>query len=146
MIGPKRALYTKVYGKLRAEVYLLPKHRTIVYEMDGYIATDQVDAFIDDLLDAAKKHTPIGMVADPRSMKVLNADFQRAIQTRFWPAIAKLGVKRNPAIVPSEAVTQTSVKRMVSGMGETITIAPGQTLEIALLESLDECLEWIASG
>ncbi|AKF02922.1 hypothetical protein [Sandaracinus amylolyticus] len=142
---PKKSLYTKSYGKLRADVYLLPKHRTILYELDGYIATDHVDPFIDDLLDAAKTHAPVGMIADPRNMKVLNADFQRAIQTRFWPAIAKLGVKRNPAIMPGATVTQTSVKRMVSGIGETITVGPGQTLQIAVLESLDDCLEWIGS-
>ncbi|UJR84679.1 hypothetical protein [Sandaracinus amylolyticus] len=143
---PKKSLYTKTYGKLRADVYLLPRHRTILYEMDGYVATDQVDAFIDDLLEAAKVHAPVGMVADPRNMKVLNADFQRAIQTRFWPAIAKLGVKRNPAITPAATVTQTSVKRMVSGIGETVTVGAGQTLEIAVLESLEQCLDWIGSA
>jgi hypothetical protein len=85
------------------------------------------------------------MIADPRQMKVLPQEFQRAVQTRFWPAIAALGVQKNPAIVPGAAITQQSVKRMVSSVGETITTGNGHSLRIALLESLEDCLEWIAA-
>ncbi len=141
--GPRKDEYAKEYGKFRVEVYSLPAHRVVVYEMDGYITAEHIDAYIDDLLLVARERLPRGMIADPKSMSVLSADFQQAIQNRFWPSIARLGVKRNPAIIPQATVTKTSVKRMVKGVGETISVGPGLELEIAVLESLDQCLEWI---
>lgn len=141
--GPRKDEYAKSYGKFRVEVYSLPAHRVVVYEMDGYITADHIDPYIDDLLDVVRERRPRGMIADPKSMSVLSVDFQRAIQNRFWPSIARLGVKRNPAIIPQATVTQTSVKRMVENVGETISVGAGLELEIAVLETLDECLQWI---
>ena len=46
--------------------------------------------------------------------------------------------------VPMAAVTQTSVKRLVVAVGETIELEGGAKLEIALLETLEDCVEWIA--
>jgi hypothetical protein len=83
------------------------------------------------------------MIADPRQMKVLSPEFQRCVQTRFWPEIARLGVRRNPAIVPHAAVTQTSVNRMVNMVGETVKLEDGTEMEVALLPSLEDCIEWI---
>ena len=141
--GPRKDEYIKNYGKFRVEVYSLPAHRVIVYEMDGYITVEHIDAYIDDLLAVANERRPRGMVADPKSMSVLSVDFQRAVQNRFWPGIARIGVKRNPAIIPQATVTQTSVKRMVESVGEKITVGAGLELEIAVFETLDQCLEWI---
>jgi hypothetical protein len=141
--GPRKDEYVRTYGKFRVDVYSLPAHRVVVYEMDGYITTDHIDAYIDDLVAVARERRPRGMVADPKSMSVLSLDFQRAIQNRFWPSIARLGVKRNPAIIPQATVTQTSVKRMIESVGETISVGAGLELDIAVLETLDECLEWI---
>jgi len=144
--GPRKDIYTRHYGKFRVEVYLLPLHRIVVYEMEGYINAEQIDLFVDDLLAVAEARKPIGMIADPRKMKVLSPEFQRAIQDRFWPGIAKLGIKKNPGIVPPSALTQSSVKRMVATMGQTIKLAGGQEMQIALLESLEDCIEWITLG
>lgn len=141
--GPRKDEYIKNYGKFRVEVYSLPAHRVVVYEMEGYMTVDHIDAYMDDLLAVASERRPRGMVADPKSMSVLSVDFQRAVQNRFWPGIARLGVKRNPAIVPQATVTQTSVKRMVDGVGEKIAVGAGLELEIAVFETLDQCLEWI---
>lgn len=143
--GPRRDEYAKNYGKFRVEVYSLPLHGVVVYEMDGYITAEHIDTYIDDLVAVADDRRPRGMIADPKSMSVLSADFQRAIQNRFWPSIARLGVRRNPAIIPATTVTQTSVKRMVEQVGEKIAVGAGLELEIAVLETLDECLEWIGS-
>jgi hypothetical protein len=141
--GPRKDEYIKSYGKFRVEVYSLPLHKVVIYAMDGYIMAEHIDAYIDDLLAVVSERRPRAMIADPKSMRVLSADFQRAIQTRFWPAIARLGVKRNPAIIPASTVTQTSVKRMVENLGQRITVGAGLELEIAMLETLEECLEWI---
>ena len=141
--GPRKDEYVKSYGKFRVEVYSLPAHRVVVYEMDGYITAEHLDAYIDDLLAVTSEQRPRGMIADPKSMSVLSVDFQRAIQNRFWPGIARLGVKRNPAIIPQATVTQTSVKRMVDGAGEKISVGAGLELEIAVFETLEQCLEWI---
>lgn len=141
--GPRKDEYVKSYGRFRVEVYSLPAHRVVVYEMDGYITTEHIDAYIDDLLALTGERRPRGMIADPKSMSVLSVDFQRAIQNRFWPGIARLGVKRNPAVIPQATVTQTSVKRMVDGVGEKISVGGGLELEIAVFETLDHCLEWI---
>lgn len=141
--GPRHHVQTKHYGKFRVDVEWLPTHRILVYAMDGFIGVEHIDDYVDDLLAVAAEKKPVGMIADPRNMKVLSAEFQKAVQTRFWPGIAKLGVKRNPAIVPPAVVTQTSVKRMVATMGETVKLDGGGEMQIALLESLDECIEWI---
>ncbi|NUP09750.1 MAG: hypothetical protein HOW73_27200 [Polyangiaceae bacterium] len=144
--GPRTPIHAKHYGKFSVDVYLLPLHRIVVYEMEGYITVDYIEQYIDDLLAVAEAKKPIGMIADPRKMKVLSPEFQKAVQDRFWPGIAKLGVKKNPGIVPPAAVAQSSVKRMVSTMGQTIKLPGGQKMEIALLESLEECIEWITLG
>ncbi len=144
--GPRKPIHTKQYGKFEVDVYHLPVHRIVVYEMEGYITTDQIDVYIDDLLTVAESKKPIGMIADPRKMKVLSPEFQKAVQDRFWPGIAKLGIKKNPGIVPSSAVTQSSVKRMVSTMGQTIKLPGGHEMQIALLDSLEDCIEWITLG
>jgi hypothetical protein len=141
--GPRKDEYVKSYGKFRVEVYSLPLHKAVIYAMEGYITAEHIDAYIDDLLAVVSERRPRAMIADPKSMSVLSTDFQRAIQTRFWPAIARLGVKRNPAIIPASTVTQTSVRRMVEHLGEKISIGAGLELEIAMLETFDECLEWI---
>jgi hypothetical protein len=141
--GPRQRVYDKHYGKFHVEVEWLSLHRILLYTMDGFIATENIDPYIDDLLAAAEAKRPIGMIADPRQMKVLSAEFQKAVQTRFWPRVGRLGVKRNPAIVPPAAVTKTSVKRMVATMGETVKLDGGGEMQIALLESLEECIEWI---
>src|SRR5688500_9483066 len=135
LLGPRKEAYTRTYGKCRVHVFSLPMHQVMVYEMDGYIAAEHIDAYIDDLLAAAQTAKPRGMIADPTRMKVLSPELQRAIQTRFWPGIARLGVKRNPAIVPPAAVTQSSVKRMVATAGQTIQLDDGFQMEIALLET-----------
>jgi hypothetical protein len=142
-LGPRKDAYSRNYGKFRTEVYSLPLHRVIVYAMDGYIAAEHIDAYIDDLLAVTSERRPLGMIADPKNMNVLSPDFQRAVQTRFWPEIARLGVKRNPAIIPAATLTQTSVKRMVDNVGQKILVGAGLELEVAVLETLDECLEWI---
>jgi hypothetical protein len=121
--GPRKDIYTRHYGKFRVDVYFLPLHRIVVYEMEGYINADQSILYIDDLLVVAESRERIGMIADPRKMKVLSPECQTSIQDRFWPAIAGLGIKKNPGIVPPSALTQSSVKRMVATMGETITLA-----------------------
>lgn len=141
--GPRKVLYKKAYGKFDVEVSVLPSHRIVVYAMQGYIFVEHIDEYLKDLLEVVASTKPIGMVADPRQMKVLSPEFQRAVQTRFWPEIARLGVKRNPAIVPHAAVTRTSVNRMVTMTGEVVKLENGLQVEIALLHSLEECLEWI---
>lgn len=146
VLGPRRDDYTKQYGKFAVRVYTLTLHRIVVYEMEGYIMPEHIDAYIDDLLALAAEQKPLGMIADPRQMKVLNAEFQRAVQTRFWPGIARLGVKRNPGIVPAATVTQTSVKRLVAAVGETIELEGGEKVEIALLETLEDCVSWILAA
>jgi hypothetical protein len=142
-IGTKKTLYQKTYGLFQVDVYMLTKWKTIVYEMQGYIMPDMADAFVDDLVACARAHKPVAMIADPRDMRVLNKDFQKTVQTRFWPEIARLGVKKNPAIIPPDALTRGSVDRMVRTAGETITTVDGHKLEIALLASLEECLAFI---
>jgi hypothetical protein len=142
----KQRLYHKAYGTFDVNVDLLTEQGVIVYEMEGYIATEQIEPYINDLVEAARTHRPIGMVADPRKMKVLNPDFQARVQSRFWPAIAALGVKKNPAIVPSSTTTQLSVNRMIATVGETITTPDGHSIQIAMLHSLPECLDWIAAN
>jgi hypothetical protein len=144
--GPTQHVYTKHYGKFRVDVDLLTTHRILVYTMEGFIATEHIDLYVDDLIAAAQAKKPIGMIADPRKMKVLSPEFQKAVQTRFWPAIARLSVKRNPAIVPTTALTKTSVKRMVETMGQTVKLDGGAEMQIALLEDLEECIEWITLG
>jgi hypothetical protein len=141
--GPRQRVYAKHYGDFHADVEWLPLHRILLYTMEGFIVTENVDPYIDDLLAAAEAKRPVGMIADPRQMKVLSAEFQKAVQTRFWPRIARLGVKRNPAIVPPAVVTKISVKRMVATMGETVKLEGGGEMQIALLASLEECIEWI---
>jgi hypothetical protein len=143
--GPRREVYEKTYGGFSVDVYLLPRHRTMVYEMEGFIMPNHTHEFLDDLLAAAKRHRPYGMIADPRRMRVLNDDFQRAVQTRFWPEIARLGVRKNPAIDPTGLITRASVRQMVKAAQEA-TSAGGdaETLDIAILGSLEECLAFIA--
>jgi hypothetical protein len=112
-LGPRKEAYVRNYGKFRTEVYSLPLHRVIVYAMDGYIAAEHIDAYIDDLLAVTSERRPLGMM------------------------------KRNPAIIPAATLTQTSVKRMVDNVGQKILVGAGLELEVAVLETLDECLEWI---
>jgi hypothetical protein len=52
VLGPKKSLYTKTYGKLGVEVYLLSKHRVIVYVMEGFILPEHIDAYLTDLIGA----------------------------------------------------------------------------------------------
>lgn len=144
--GPTKHIHTKHYGKCRVDVHLLLRHKIVVYEMEGFIAPDQVDPYVDDLLAVVAAMKPAGMIADPRKMEVLSPELQQAIQKRFWPCIARMGVKRNPAIVPSTALTRSSVRRMVANMGQTVELEGGYKLEIALLESLEECIEWVLLG
>jgi hypothetical protein len=141
--GPKKHFHTKQYGKFRIDVYNLPRHRILLYEMQGFISAEHIDAYIDDLLAAAQATRPVGMIADPRKMEVLSPELQQAIRSRGWPALARLGVKRNPAIIPPTALTRSSVRRMVSDMGQTVELEGGYRMQIALFESLEDCIEWI---
>lgn len=143
--GPKKPLYTKAYGGFNITVYALTKHRTIVYEMSGYLMPEHAVAFVDDLLECARAERPVAMIADPRAMKVLSKELQGTVQTRFWPEVAKLGVKKNPALMPAEAITAQSVHRMVRAVGETVDVGGGRTLEIAIFSTLEDCLDWIVN-
>jgi hypothetical protein len=144
VLGPRVDLYKETYGSFVNDVYQLPKHRAIVYEMEGFIMPEHVMKYVSDLLKVAERHRPRAMIADPRRIRVLNDDFQRAVQTHFWPEIARLGVSKNPAIDPSGNLARSSVNRMVSEVGTTITTDRGDTLRIAILPSLEDCLEWAA--
>jgi hypothetical protein len=142
----KRALvYKKTYGDCDVSVYHLAEHAALVYEMDGYLPESEADLFIDDLLDATRKARPGVMIADPRKMKVLNEPFQAKVRLRFWPAIADLGVKRNPAIAPEGVITSKSVRRMVATAGETVHGSHGNRVEIAMFATLEECLVWASA-
>jgi hypothetical protein len=141
-LGPRIDLYKQTYGSFINEVYQLPKHRAIVYEMEGFIMPEHVMKYMTDLLKVAERHRPRIMIADPRRIRVLNDDLQRAVQTHFWPELARLGVSKNPAIDPTGNLARLSVNRMVKDVGTTITTARGDTLEIAVLASLEDCLEW----
>jgi hypothetical protein len=143
MIGPRKPLYEKTYGGFHVSVYTLTKHRIIVYAMSGYIMPESTNAYIDDLLACARAEKPLAMIADPRAMKVLSKEFQTAVQTRFWPELARIGVKKNPALVPEAAITAQSVNRMVRTAGETVDAGGGRTLQIAMFSSLDDCVDWI---
>jgi hypothetical protein len=139
-------VYEKKYGACAVQVHHLPEHGTLVYEMSGYMSEKDIDPYLTDLLEAVREYTPRGMVADPRKMKVLNDSLQAAIQARFWPAIAELGVRRNPAIVPSSVITTGSVNRMVTTAGQSIPSVTGnRSVEVAVLPTLDDCLAWIAA-
>lgn len=132
-----------MYGSFKADVYSLSIHATVLYEMTGFLLPELATAFLDDLLQCTRAERPTAMIADPRAMKVLSKEFQTLVQQRFWPEIAALGVKKNPALVPAEAITAQSVNRMVRAVGETVDVGNGRVLEIALFSSLDECLSWI---
>lgn len=142
-VGPTRPLYEKTYGEFAVTTYLLTQHRVIVYAMSGYIMPEDVHAYLDDLLACARKERPVAMIADPRRMKVLNKDAQHAIQHRFWPEIARMGIKKNPALVPAAAITAQSVHRMVRSAGEIIDVGDGKSVEIAVFASLEDCLDFI---
>ena len=142
----RELVYEKKYGACVVQVHHLPDHGTLLYEMSGYLSEKDIGSYIDDLLEVVREYRPRGMVADPRKMKVLNDAAQAAIQARFWPELAELGVRRNPAIVPSSVITTGSVNRMVSAVGQTIPSARGnQSVEVAVLPTLDDCLLWIAA-
>jgi len=81
------------------------------------------------------------MIADPREMRVLSAPFQAAIQQKFWPELARLGIARNPAITPNADLTSSSVGQMIRSTGQMIETSEG-TVEIAMLPSLEICLRW----
>ena len=44
VLGPRREEYTKHYGKFVVNVYTLTLHRIVVYEMQGYIMPEHIDA------------------------------------------------------------------------------------------------------
>lgn len=143
----RNLVYEKKYGACDVQVHHLPEHGTLLYEMSGYLSEKDVAPYIEDLLQAVREYRPRGMIADPRKMKVLNDSVQAAIQARFWPALAELGVRRNPAIVPSSVITTASVNRMVNTAGQAIPSASGnRSVEIALLVSLEDCLTWIRAA
>jgi hypothetical protein len=144
-VGPKQELYRKSYGAFQVVVESLTKHRVIVYTMSGYCMPEFIDPYIDDLVACAREHRPQAMIADARQMKVLSKEFQAAVQARFWPAIAKLGVKKNPGVVPEAALTAQSVHRMVR-TAEEMGAPRGNNLEIALFRALEPALDWIVSA
>lgn len=144
-VGPKQELYRKSYGAFHVTVESLSKHRVMVYTMSGYCMPEAIDSYIDDLVECAREHRPQAMIADARQMKVLSKEFQAAVQERFWPAIAKLGVKKNPAVVPEAVLTAQSVHRMVRTAEETVSFPRGGALEIALFRALEPALDWIVT-
>lgn len=136
-------LYVKAYGDCSVRVRHLPSEGVIVYEMDGFLPASETNAYIDDLLAAVRRLRPRGLIADPRKMKTLSEAFQRAVQTRFWPALAALGVRRNPAIVPEGFLASRSVLEMVDDAPIYAPDGIEGGVEIAVFGTFDECLAWI---
>jgi hypothetical protein len=135
-------VYRKFYGKFETHVYLL-RNDILVYKMTGYAQAEHVQEYLDDLIKATEICKPKALIADARLMKTLNKDFQTAVQDRFWPAIAELGITKNPAVMPVTAITQQSVKRMVRVFGERVYGRNGKELYIAVLDTLEDCVAWI---
>ena len=140
-LGPEQTIYDKTYTGFRVHCYELTAHRVLVYSMDGYIIDTRIDNYITDLLSAAQERRPVAMIADPRKMRVLSTPLQTAIQERFWPELARLGIARNPAIAPNADITSTSVRHMITSAGQIIETAHGN-VEITMLPSLEICLRW----
>lgn len=139
--GPEQTIYEKTYSGFRVRCYELTAHRVLVYSMHGYIIDARIDSYIADLLAAARARRPVAMIADPRDMRVLSAPFQAAIQQKFWPELARLGIAKNPAITPSADLTSLSVGQMIRSAGQTIETPEGN-VEIAMLPTLEICLRW----
>jgi hypothetical protein len=144
-LGPTQTIYDKTYTGCRVHVYELTDHRVLVYAMVGHLIDAHIDDYFEDLLDAAYDRRPIGMIADPRQMRALSKAFQAAAVARFWPALARLGVRRNPAIMPETVIATVSVDEMIRRAGQRISTEHGE-LEIAMLPSLELCVQWVLSG
>lgn len=141
IVGPERPVYEETYAGFRVRCYELIAHRVLVYSMHGLIIDAHIDAYLADLLAAARNRRFVAMIADPREMRVLSAQFQIAIRQQWWPELARLGVARNPAIAPNAALTSLSVDRMIRGAGKIIE-TPHGLVEIAKLPTLEMCLRW----
>lgn len=143
--GPERTLYERAHPGFNMRCYELTAHRVLVYRLEGYIIDARIDTFIDDLLAAVQDRRPIGLIADPRAMRVLSAPFQAATRERFWPELARLGVRRNPAIAPNAELTSASVDQMIRSTGQRIQ-TPHGVIEITMLPSLELCVRWCLEG
>jgi hypothetical protein len=98
--------------------------------------------YFEDLLDAAYDRRPLGMIADPRHMRALSKGFQAAAVATFWPTLARLGIRRNPAIMPETRLASVSVDEMIRRAGQRISTEHGE-VEIAMLPSLELCVQWV---
>lgn len=140
----KTLIYEKKYGEFNVIVSSIQaaNTKTIIYEMEGYILTQHITEYINDLIAAVDKHKPIIMIADALKTRVLPAEFQEQIQNRFWPEIAKRGVKKNPAVMPKSVLASISVNRMVEEVSQVIELPNGEKMEVALFGSMEDCIQW----